>query len=145
MGITIDASPRAVWRAIEDISTHVYWMHDAVAIRFTSARHSGVGTTFDCDTRIGPFSLVDKMEITQWRPRRAMGVRHVGMVTGTGKFTLRALPGGRTRFTWRERLTFPWWMGGALGAAVGGEALRSVWRRNLRTLKRLVEARNGSA
>jgi hypothetical protein len=139
VGVTIDASPRVVWRSVEDIAGHVEWMHDAVAIRFTSARRAGVGTTFDCDTRVGPFELVDKMEITEWRPRKAMGVRHVGLVTGTGRFTLRALPGGRTRFTWREHLVFPWWMGGAFGAVVGGEVLRLIWRRNLRNLKQLVE------
>jgi uncharacterized protein YndB with AHSA1/START domain len=136
----IDATPAEVWRVVEDVGSHVDWMHDAVAIRFTSSRRSGVGTTFDCDTRVGPFRLTDRMEITRWRPRRAMGVRHVGLVTGRGMFTLRARPGGRTRFTWKERLSFPWWMGGPLGAAIGGEVLRLIWKRNLAELRRLVEA-----
>jgi hypothetical protein len=136
----IDASPTEVWRVVEDIGGHVDWMHDAVAIRFTSGRRSGVGTTFDCDTRIGPFGLTDRMEITKWRPRRAMGVRHVGVVTGSGVFTLKRASRGRTRFTWNERLRFPWWLGGPLGGIVGGEILRLVWKRNLAQLKRLVEA-----
>jgi hypothetical protein len=135
----IDATPRQVWRVVEDIDRHVEWMRDAEAIRFLSTQTAGVGTSFECDTRVGPFHLTDVMEITRWQPRRAMGVRHVGVVTGTGVFTLRRLPGGRTRFTWRERLTFPWWMGGPFGAVVGGEVLRQVWGRNLRTLKALVE------
>jgi uncharacterized protein YndB with AHSA1/START domain len=142
VGITIDATPSQVWRVVEDVGSHVDWMHDAVAIRFTSLRRRGVGTTFDCDTKVGPFELTDKMEITEWRPRRVMGVRHVGVVTGTGRFTLRPRPGGRTRFTWKERLSFPWWMGGAPGAVVGGEVLRLIWKRNLRELKALVEARS---
>ena len=125
---------------VEDVGSHVEWMHDAVAIRFTSRRQSGVGTTFDCDTRVGPFRLTDQMEITKWRPRRAMGVRHVGLVTGTGVFTLKSLSGGRTRFTWKERLRFPWWMGGPFGAAIGGEVLRVIWLRNLKNLARLVES-----
>lgn len=136
----IDAPPAQVWDHVRDIASHVRWMHDAEAIRFTSARRSGVGTTFDCDTRVGPFRLTDRMEVTEWRPRRAMGVRHVGVVTGTGVFTLRPVGRGRTRFTWRERLRFPWWMGGELGAVVGGEVLRVIWKRNLRNLKALVEA-----
>ena len=102
-----------------------------------------MGTTFDCDTQVGPFRLTDQMEITRWRPRRAMGVRHVGLVTGTGVFTLKPLRGGRTRFTWKERLRFPWWMGGPFGAAIGGEVLRLIWLRNLRTLKRIVESADG--
>lgn len=139
VGITIHAPPARVWAAIEDVGSHVTWMHDAVAIRFTSLRHTGVGTTFDCDTRVGPFRLTDKMEITRWKRRRAMGVRHVGLVTGTGQFTLHRLPGGRTRFTWRERLHFPWWMGGPFGSVIGGEVLRLIWGRNLRNLKAIVE------
>ena len=27
------------------------------------------GTTFDCDTKIGPFALTDRMEITEWVDR----------------------------------------------------------------------------
>ena len=135
----IDASPAEVWSVVRHVEDHVDWMHDAVAIRFTSTRRSGRGTTFDCDTRIGPFRLTDQMEITRWRHRRAMGVRHVGVVTGTGQFTMKRLPGGRTRFTWRERLRFPWWMGGPLADPVGGAILRAVWRANLRALKRRVE------
>jgi hypothetical protein len=156
----IDATPAEVWDSISDISTHVLWMHDARAIRFTSHRQSGVGTTFDCDTRIGPLRLTDAMEITSWRPRRRMGVRHVGVVTGRGAFTLKPSRrigradrrrgrgqrrrhrrrGPATRFTWKESLRFPWWLGGPFGALIGGAVLRLVWRRNLRTLRRLIEA-----
>ena len=55
-----------------------------------------------------------------------MGVRHTGVVTGTGRFTLRKARDGRTRFQWKERLTFPMLAGrtvrrlrGAAGAALG--------------------------
>jgi len=135
----INASPRTVWAAIEDIESHVRWMEDATAIRITSHRTNGVGTTFDCDTRVGLLRLVDHMEITEWKPRRVMGVRHTGAVSGTGRFTLRSLGPGRTRFTWRERLEFPWWLGGGVGGVVGAEVLRFIWRRNLGNLKHLVE------
>jgi uncharacterized protein YndB with AHSA1/START domain len=132
---TIDAPPKVVWAAVEDISRHVDWMEDAAAIRFTSHRHDGVGATFDCDTKIGPFRLIDRMEITEWRPGKAMGVRHVGLVTGDGRFTLQRRRGGRTTFTWDERLTFPLWMGGPVGGVVGKRILRRVWRRNLENLR----------
>lgn len=140
----IDASPAEVWDAVEDISTHTEWMADAVAIRFTSDQRQGVGTTFDCDTKVGPFRLTDRMEITEWEPRRTMGVRHVGLVTGEGAFSLRRsgrLGSGRRRtvFRWEERLVFPWWMGGPVGGVVGGRILRRIWKKNLRTLKDLVE------
>jgi len=137
----IDATPAEVWEVVRHVEDHVDWMHDAVAIRFTSPATSGAGTTFDCDTKVGPIRLTDKMEITSWEPEEAMGVRHVGMVTGTGEFTLTDAPEGRTLFTWEERLTFPWWMGGPVGAAVGGQVLKLIWARNLKGLKEIVEGR----
>lgn len=140
MSVDLDASPRQVWAAVDDIASHVEWMEDAVAIRFTSAKRAGVGTTFECDTKVGPISLVDRMEVTEWRPGKAMGIRHTGLVTGTGRFTItrRRLRGG-SRFTWSERLVFPIWLGGPLGAFVASPVLRLVWKRNLRNLKRLID------
>ena len=140
VGTIIDATPEQVWDVVEHVEDHVDWMHDAVAIRFTSTTTSGTGTTFDCDTKVGPFRLTDQMEITAWEPARTMGVRHVGVVTGTGEFTLTAIDGGRTDFTWNEELIFPWWMGGPLGALVGGQILKLVWKRNLRELRQIVES-----
>ena len=144
MSTTIAAAPAEVWEELRHIDRHVQWMADAEAIRFTSRRHEGRGTTFDCDTRIGPFRLVDRMEITQWRTGRAMGVRHSGLVTGEGRFTLRPVRRRgetATRFTWSERLRFPWWMGGPAGGVVGGRVLKRVWRRNLTRLRHRVEGR----
>ncbi|MFM7509971.1 MAG: hypothetical protein ACKO5A_10555, partial [Actinomycetota bacterium] len=46
--------------------------------------------------------------------------------------------GRRTRFTWTEELTFPWWMGGPLGARIARPVLGHVWRRNLVNLQSAV-------
>lgn len=132
----LDAPPEDVWADVEDLSSHTEWMHDARAIRFLTASTSGVGTRYECDTRIGPFRLMDVMEITEWTPGRAMGVAHTGLVTGSGRFTLKRLRGGRTRFQWRETLQFPIWVGGPVGALAAKPVLRWVWRRNLRNLQR---------
>lgn len=137
---TIDAPPRAVWRRLADIGDHVTWMADAVGIRFTGESREGVGTTFECETRVGPLRTLDVMEITEWRERRAMGVRHTGLVTGTGRFLLRRRRHGRTRLVWDEQLRFPWWMGGVVGSAVASPVLRAMWRGNLRRLAALVTA-----
>jgi uncharacterized protein YndB with AHSA1/START domain len=139
VGITIDAPPARVWRAVEPIERHVDWMADAVAIRFRGSRTRGVGTAFDCETKVGPFRTVDQMTVTEWQPERAMGIEHRGVFTGRGRFTLRRRRGGRTRFTWTEQLTFPLWMGGPLGAFAAKPVLRAIWRRNLRRLKAHVE------
>ena len=68
----IDAPPSAVWAAIEDVTDHARWMEDAVAIRLLTRQRSGVGTEFECDTKVGPFQLLDRMVVTEWRPRRRM-------------------------------------------------------------------------
>ena len=68
-----------------------------------------------------------------------MGIRHVGVVTGTGRFTLGRARGRGTRFTWTEDLRFPWWLGGPVAGLVGRPVLRRVWRRNLRNLRRQLE------
>ncbi len=129
-----DASPAEVWRDVQDISSHVEWMADAAAIRFLGDQTSGAGTRFECDTKIGPITLTDIMEITEWVPGKVMGVRHSGIVTGVGRFTLKKARGGRTQFQWREKLVYPIWMGGPIGAFVSQPVLRWVWRRNLKRL-----------
>jgi hypothetical protein len=119
-----------VWDALADIAAHVEWMADARAIRFTSTTTTGVGTTFDCDTKVGPFRLTDRMEVTGWDPERSMSVRHVGLVTGEGRFDLSPHRRGTT-VTWSETLRFPWWIPSRPAAFV----LRLIWRRNLRRLE----------
>ena len=140
--IELDATPQRVWEVVEPVENHVDWMHDAVAIRFQGEQTRGVGTSFLCDTKVGPIKLVDRMEITEWVPEQTMGVRHTGIVTGTGRFTITPIDlGRRSRFEWAEELFFPWWLGGPIGAYVGGKVvMQAIWRRNLRELKALVEA-----
>jgi uncharacterized protein YndB with AHSA1/START domain len=130
----LEATPDQVWADVEDLASHVEWMADAVAIRFLTDQRSGVGTRFECDTKVGPVRLTDVMEITEWDPGRAMGVRHSGIVTGTGLFTLKKATGGRTQFQWKEKLVYPIWLGGPVGALLSKPVLRGVWRRNLTRL-----------
>jgi carbon monoxide dehydrogenase subunit G len=129
----IDAPPAAVWEQVRDIESHVQWMADAERITFTSP------TTFDCLTVVGPVRLVDRMEIVEWTEGSVIGIRHVGLVRGEGRFTLAETGSGRTLFTWDERLRFPWWLGGPVGAWVARPVLRRIWRGNLRRLRTLVE------
>lgn len=138
-----DAPPDVVWRVLEPVESHVDWMADAEVIRFVGDQTRGVGTRFECVTRVGPIRLTDHMEITEWDPGRAMGVRHNGLVTGTGAFTLEPIDAGRrTQFTWQEELDFPWWLGGPIGERIGGQTvMKRIWKGNLRRLRSLVERR----
>lgn len=130
VAVDIDAPVAAVWAYVADIPSHVEWMHDARSITFTSE------TTFDCLTIVGPFRMVDRMEIVEWVEGSAIGIRHMGLVRGTGRFTLTPLGPGRTRFEWSEELELPWWMVPPVAALV----LRSIWRRNLRALQTRVHS-----
>lgn len=143
VAVEIDATPDQVWAAIEPVERHVEWMSDAESIEFHTHQTRGVGTTFRCVTRFGPVRLADEMEITEWLPGQKMGVRHVGVVTGSGRFSLTPIDlGRRTRFEWTEELRFPAWLAGRLGAGLAARTLFPlIWRRNLSRLRRLIERR----
>ena len=50
----LQAPPAEVWRVLEPIDSHVDWMADAEMIRFVTEQTRGVGTRFECVTRVGP-------------------------------------------------------------------------------------------
>lgn len=130
-----------VWQIVEPVERHIDWMADAESISFVTEQRRGVGTKFLCVTKVGPIKLTDTMRITQWEPQRAMGVEHIGIVTGSGVFTMESVSPDATRFIWEETLRFPWWLGGPLGALIGGKlVLRAIWRANLRRLAELCES-----
>ena len=122
---TIDASPTAVWSAVENIESHTDWMKDAVRIT--------------CLTRVGPLFTTDRFVVTQWRPGELMGIEHRGAVTGDAEFRLESAGDQRTRFCWEERLRFPWWLGGVVGERVGSPVLRRLWSGNVARLKASIE------
>ena len=138
--IVIDAPASFVWSDVEEITSHVDWMQDAAEIRFLSDHTQGIGTRFECDTVVGPFKLTDVMEITEWENSRRMGVRHQGIVGGTGVFSLTP-SGSATVFSWVEELDFPWYFAGPIGASFARPVLKAIWRGNLRRLKKRIEAR----
>jgi len=139
VAIAISRPPAEVWDSVKDIESHTEWMKDASAIRITSQSKAGEGTHFECDTKIGPFRLVDKMTITSWQENSVMGVSHQGIVSGWGQFSLEESHSGGTIFRWAESLRFPWYLGGQLGAVIARPILRWVWNGNLRRLKALIE------
>jgi hypothetical protein len=139
LSILVNAPRYAVWRELRDIGAHVRWMEDAESIKFLSPSQSGVGTRFDCATKVGPFRLDDRMEVIEWKEGRALTIRHLGAVKGSGRFSLRWRRNG-TLVVWQEWLRFPAWLGGPVANAVVTPFLRRVWKKNLRNLKAIVEA-----
>jgi uncharacterized protein YndB with AHSA1/START domain len=139
ISVRINASISETWAALENIESHVHWMKDAESIHFTTAARTGTGTEFVCVTKVGPIRLTDAMSITEWTPGEAMSVHHRGVVKGSGRFTLRALAGDETHFSWDEQLTFPWWLGGPLGERLAHPNLARLWRGNVACLKAMIE------
>lgn len=137
--VRIAASPVGVWDCIQDISSHTQWMRDARSIEFLGHQTQGVGARFVCQTKVGPLTLDDVMEVTEWSPGHRLGVRHAGLVSGEGTFELARLPDGSVDFSWREKLRFPWRLGGVVGELVAKPVLVAIWKGNLKRLKQLVE------
>lgn len=127
-----------LWSELRQIDRHVNWMADAASITFRSEQREGLGTEFLCVTKVGPIKLTDIMTITSWEDERTMGVRHSGIVTGEGTFTLTAT-GQSSVLSWDEKLAFPWWMAGKIGEFVAKPILTAIWRGNLRRLARFLE------
>lgn len=139
INIAINASPSKVWEELRHIERHVNWMQDAVSIEFQSDQREGVGTKFECLTKIGPFQTRDLMSITSWEENHLMGVTHEGLVTGSGSFTL-SIDGEGSEIMWRETLRFPWWGLGSFGAYCAKPVFILIWKKNLTNLKRIVES-----
>jgi Polyketide cyclase / dehydrase and lipid transport len=139
---TIGVPPDVLWAAMEDIESHTEWMADAVAITFRTEQRAGVGTEFECLTRVGPLTTTDVMTVTEWRPGAVMSIEHRGVVTGIGRFTLTARPGGLTELCWDEQLRYPWWMGGPAGEQVSRPIFRRLWQANLARLRAKAESRD---
>jgi len=142
--VTIRANPAAVWQVVSDFAAQPAWMRDAVDVRFVSGRTTGVGTVLDCDTRIGPLRLTDRLVVTDWEEGRSIGIRHDGPVGGAGRFTI-APAGAGTRFTWTEELRFPRWLGGPAAGALARPVLAAVWQRDLAALRARVEGSDVAA
>ena len=120
----MDAVPGPANEAPYRLISDVEFGSGVIVYPFTNLYGCRIGD----ETRVGPLHTVDRMEVTEWVEGRVIGVRHVGLVTGTGRFTLRraGLLGRSTRFTWEEDIGVP---------AVAGLVLRLVWWRNLRRLR----------
>ena len=121
-----------MWAQLSDIASHVEWMEDAVSLSFKTPQRSGVGTSFVCLTAVGPLRLRDRMTVTSWEEGSSIGIRHAGVVSGSGTLRVRRRGLRGSVVTWDERLRLPWWMGGPLGGVVARPILRRVWKRSLR-------------
>ena len=120
-----------MWADLRNIASHVEWMNDAVAIDFLSSSREGVGTEFTCLTKVGPIRLRDRMTVTEWVEGSCIGIRHAGVVTGSGRLRVHRRGREAAKVSWDERLTLPWWMGGPLAGVVARPVLKHIWKGSL--------------
>lgn len=134
---TVGAPSERVWAVMSDLASHQTWMKDAHSLVFLTEQRTGVGTRMAVETRVGPLRTRDVMEVVGWEEGRSIDVVHQGNVVGWGRFELTPNDGATT-VTWGERLKFPWWLGGAVGAWLARPALTRLWRGNLKRLEGMV-------
>tara|TARA_B110001450_G_scaffold52604_1_gene49314 strand:- start:4209 stop:4655 length:447 start_codon:yes stop_codon:yes gene_type:complete len=139
VSITINKSIDEVWNEVSILKNHTNWMKDAVNIEFLNDKTQGLGAKMKVLTKVGPIKLFDYMTVTEWIDKKSIGVDHVGIVTGKGKFTLREITEEKTDFQWEETLRFPIYLAGPVGEFFGSPVLKLIWRNNLKGLKELFE------
>ena len=135
----IDKSLNDVWSEVSILKNHTNWMKDAVNNEFLDEKTQGLGTKMKVLTKVAPIKLFDYMTVTEWIDKKSIGVDHVGIVTGKGKFTLEELSSEQTKFTWKETLKFPIYLAGSIGEFFGAPVLKLIWKNNLKGLKDLFE------
>jgi hypothetical protein len=131
VSIDIDRPLIDVWDQVSRLEDHAHWMGDVVSITFEEGQVHGVGTTMNVLTRVGPFTTTDVIVVEEWNAPHSIVVSHQGLVSGHGGFHLEA-QGVKTRFMWCESLSFPWYLGGGITAAVARPIMARIWRANLR-------------
>lgn len=140
--VAITAPLEHCWTHLADLGSHVDWMADAESIRFTSSPTRGPGTTFECVTKVGPLTTVDKMKVVEWVEGSCVAVQHTGLIVGMGRFELVGLGPDACKISWTEDLRFPWYLGGVLTAFAAKPVLKRIWMGNLRRFRAICETTN---
>ena len=106
--VTINATVNKVWRALVEWEKQGDWMAlTRVSASDNGADDSGIGTTIEAFTGVGPFGVLDKMKVISWEPPHFCRVDHYGkVIKGIGEFRLVDL-GDKTRFDWYEEIKAP--------------------------------------
>jgi uncharacterized protein YndB with AHSA1/START domain len=104
VSVGIDASVERTWAMVTDWGRQGEWM-PMTDVRVSADSPMGIGAKISARSGVGPATFVDPMVVDVWSPPHRCEVVHLGkVVTGRGVFTVEALPGDRSRFTWQEEL-----------------------------------------
>jgi hypothetical protein len=138
--VVVDASPAAVWAALEDAGAWPRWAKAIKNVEWTSASPHGVGTTRTV-TMVGRMAVFE--EFIVWEPRRQMSFRvNTATMNGVGAFAeryvLEAVSPEQTRVDWVMAMR-PKGVSRAI-VPVTSLPMRLTFGRWLRGFKKLVEA-----
>jgi hypothetical protein len=109
-----------------------------------SEQREGVGVEAEATVTIGGITTRDKVRITGWEPPKRLAIEHKGWVSGAGEMHLTPLGTTRTHLFWREELSPPLGVLGALGLTGFKPLMARTFARDLRVLAGLVRARTRS-
>ena len=132
--------PQTVWDLITDWEHQDDWMLEASDFVVVSEHREGVGVTAEATIRIGGIKTRDKVRVAEWEPPRRLVIEHLGWVEGRGTIELTPLPGDRTHISWREELTPPMGVLGAVGMTAFKPLMGRIFRRDLKVLVGLARA-----
>jgi carbon monoxide dehydrogenase subunit G len=142
--IRIAAPPERVWKVLTDWERQASWMPDVAWIRPLGPERE-LGARFQVKTKIFGVPLAtDLVEVTAWVPPRRLAIRHVGVVVGTGEWSLESVQlepvRDETIFTWIESFHMRVPLISGLALRVYSPWQRWMLRRSMRNLKRLAES-----
>ncbi len=132
--------PDVVWDLITDWEHQDDWMLEASDFVVTTEQREGVGVEAEATITIGGIKTRDRVRVVGWEPPKRLAIEHLGWVTGVGEIHLTPLGTDRTHLFWREDLSPPLGMLGALGMIGFKPLMRRIFERDLRVLSGLVRA-----
>ena len=138
---TVPGPPSVVWELITDWEHQGDWMLEARDFKVISEQREGVGVEAEASISIGGITTRDVVRVVGWEPERRLAIEHRGWVSGLGEIHLTPLGNDRTHIFWREELTPPIGMLGALGLSAFKPLMTRIFKRDLKILSGLVRAR----
>lgn len=141
---TLPGPIQVAWELITDWENLGDWQLEARDFTVLSEQREGVGVEAEATVRIAGITTRDKVRITGWEPPKRLAIEHQGWVSGAGEMHLTPLGNARTHLFWREELTPPLGVLGAVGLTGFKPLMSRIFARDLRVLAALVRARTGA-
>ena len=135
----IPAPPDVVWRLVTDWERQGEWMLEASDFVVTSPHREGLGVEAEATITIGGIRTRDPIRVIGWEPGHRLAIEHLGWVSGYGEIYLTPSGPGRSHVFWREELTPPLGILGAIGLSLFKPVMKRVFERDVRVLTRLAE------